>query len=516
MKRQYLSTYIALAFLFTGFGSAQDSVAPTIRVSTQIVLLDATVVDAKGRPVEGLTKNDFRVFEDDRPQTILSFEPPREHALPEDSQMPGKILDVNRPEEFGSAPVSIFVLDEMNTHFADSSYGVRSLRSYLERSPARLPQATALFAVNNSHFQLLQGYTTDRDLLLRSLAAHKVMYAWKLENSHSVGDEVIDRLDLSLAALEQIAQNSGSLNLHKNVVWIGAGFPSIDPSPLTPENRDMLQNALQHASDVLLQARVALYAVDPTSTAASVTEVTDPMQVAFMSATEGGSARMSDPFDHGADFDKLAPLSGGRVVRGLNNVDQQIGLSVRLGASFYTLGYRPVDKTLEEHRFRKIKIVCLRPGTTVLSRQGYYSGLPSTTMMARDTVQYDLNNAATASVPLTALQVTNVSKASDTYTLHVTSTKLTWSAAVNGVKEAHTQVMAVALGNRDKVLAHALQSMTAHAKETLHPDTESHDAKFELQFHAPAKATMLRFVVRDAATGKMGTFDLPLKNTKKS
>lgn len=482
---------------------------PTISVTSRIVLLDATVVDERGHPVSGLTRDDFTIFEDNQPQTITSFEPPASHTLPPASTTPGLTLDVNRPEMFGGAPVSIFVLDEMNTRFADASYGVRSLRKYLESQPRTLPQAAAIFAVNNSRFQLLQSYTADRDLLLKALATHRIVYSWKLMNSNSIGDEVIDRLDLSLAALEQIAANSGAIDAHRNLFWLGAGFPSIDESPLTPRLRQQVKNAIQHVTDTLVDNRISLYAIDPTSSAASQTEITDPDQLAFAMMAEG-LARDSDPFDHSLDLNKLSVVSGGRVIRGLNDVDHQIDLSNRLASSFYTLGYRPMDESLQAHSYRKIRVVCRRPGTRVLTRDGYYAGEHNSVSFARDTIQYDLNNAATAQVPLTAVPFIVASSADGAFVLRARSTRLTWGEAVSGIRDAHVQVLAVALDTRGNVLAHNLQSMTAHAPAALRPDIDSHDARFDLNFHAPGKARIVRFVIRDAATGRMGTQDLPL------
>src|SRR3984885_12756968 len=61
-----------------GFGShAQQTpqTTPTIRVTSRLVFLDVTVLDKKGRPsVSGLTKDDFTITEDKRPQAIFSFE----------------------------------------------------------------------------------------------------------------------------------------------------------------------------------------------------------------------------------------------------------------------------------------------------------------------------------------------------------------------------------------------------------------------------------------------------------
>ena len=49
----------------------------TFRADTHIVLTDVTVTDAKGNPVHGLPQTAFRIFDNNKPQEIASFE---EHA----------------------------------------------------------------------------------------------------------------------------------------------------------------------------------------------------------------------------------------------------------------------------------------------------------------------------------------------------------------------------------------------------------------------------------------------------
>ncbi|HKW24306.1 MAG TPA: VWA domain-containing protein [Terriglobales bacterium] len=58
----------------------QDQSSPTFRVNVKLVNVFATVVDQNGAPVGGLTKQDFTVLEDDKPQKIAVFN--RESGLP--------------------------------------------------------------------------------------------------------------------------------------------------------------------------------------------------------------------------------------------------------------------------------------------------------------------------------------------------------------------------------------------------------------------------------------------------
>ena len=51
---------------------------PTIQVTSRLVFLDVTVLDKEGNPVvNGLSKDDFTITEDKKPQRIFSFEAPQ-------------------------------------------------------------------------------------------------------------------------------------------------------------------------------------------------------------------------------------------------------------------------------------------------------------------------------------------------------------------------------------------------------------------------------------------------------
>ena len=47
--------------------------AQVIRVESREVVVDVTVTDGKGAPVEGLTKDDFSITDEGKPRTISSF-----------------------------------------------------------------------------------------------------------------------------------------------------------------------------------------------------------------------------------------------------------------------------------------------------------------------------------------------------------------------------------------------------------------------------------------------------------
>jgi len=56
------------------FGAQERRDVPTFPARTELVTVDAVVLDSAGRPVRGLTAQDFSLSEDGQPQAIVSFE----------------------------------------------------------------------------------------------------------------------------------------------------------------------------------------------------------------------------------------------------------------------------------------------------------------------------------------------------------------------------------------------------------------------------------------------------------
>ena len=485
----------------------------TIKVTARLVVLDIVVTDKSGKTVNDLTAKDFRVLEDGAQQTIRNFEAPSAHVLPAPAAASPAttVFDPAHPASFAQSPVTVLVLDQLNTHFADSSFARRSLRDYLTKQPPLLTQPTTLLSVSDNSFKTLQGYTRDRAALLKALEAAPVKYAWTLEVDGKAAHGPLERLEQSLHALESIAENAARVPGRKNLVWVGGGFPGVDPNILDHEDNAIVKDTLQHVTDVLLATRVTLYAVDPTTSAAGVTEITDASQMAFMSAVGESAGTNSDPFDSQEDFNRLGPVTGGRVLRGMNDIAQQIAISVDQGSNFYTIGYSPTSTSAAAAKYRKIQIICLRPGLTATTRSGYYSNPPQP-RSALATAAYDLSAAAESSMPLNGLRVTvepdnSVSAPPHTYILHVGADTLSWAPKDDGTSTASVYVMAVWLNAKKVMVNHQLHGMIATAKSGTNLTDPTRLANFSFTTTLTPKATWLRFVVRDSTTGRIGSVD---------
>jgi Ca-activated chloride channel family protein len=72
-RNRFGSLTAALALLVTACATLWAQ-APTFRSGTEIVSLFVTVADAQGRLIPDLTKDDFEVYDNDKPQPIVYFE----------------------------------------------------------------------------------------------------------------------------------------------------------------------------------------------------------------------------------------------------------------------------------------------------------------------------------------------------------------------------------------------------------------------------------------------------------
>src|ERR1022692_2589686 len=177
-------------------GRQDPSNTPTFQTTSSLVVLDVTVLDKQGRPVvNGLTKDDFIITEDKEAQPIFSFEAPEAH-----------VVDANAGDDNpeGKAPVTIFVLDLLNSSFEDFAFIRYSMRKYLEAQPAQLNSPAELMVIGNDSLEMLQGYTRNRDDLLDAVNHFPPVLPYTLIMGEDI-HRYMARVSQSFDALQQVA-----------------------------------------------------------------------------------------------------------------------------------------------------------------------------------------------------------------------------------------------------------------------------------------------------------------------
>jgi VWFA-related protein len=145
--------------------------ATPLRTDVRRVAVDVVVTDPQGRPVTGLTQEDFKVVEDNTPQKLLFFDvhtvapeagfvAPRIPPLP-----PNTFLNLAKAPESGTPTVILY--DALNTPLTEQDYGHQQMLNFIKH---RRPGTQIAIFVLTGKLHLLQGFTEDTDLLAAALA----------------------------------------------------------------------------------------------------------------------------------------------------------------------------------------------------------------------------------------------------------------------------------------------------------------------------------------------------------
>lgn len=471
----------------------------TIQRNTRLVILDAVVVDGKGNPIPDLRKEDFSVTEMGEPQQVLNFE----HA---GASVPAASLTINSTAELDKmaprAPVNIIVLDEFNTRFEDMAFARYSLKKFLEMQPDKLEIPTMLLAVDLQNLNVVKDYTQDKQALIQALDKHFVAYPWQTHQFAWISE----RYATAFITLRRVAQATTGHFGHKNMIWVGRGFPPFNFANAAVDQQRRVDNALQDAVNTLRDARITLYTIDPAGV------MIDPGKY-------GNAAAFNDPMGGNYQFAALAKSTGGAALYGRNDVDTEIGTAIKDGASFYTLTYRPTDTSRDMQKFRKIVVTVNRPGTKVLTREGYFLAYgpgrvdptnPSRRLMT-DLVAAESSKMVYDGVPVTLEKDTT---APDTFLLHVEPRNVPWSYATDTEpRRVELILMCTQFDKKGKEIDRDARSMKISAGADA-PPTGPLLKQLNLRYHMKHndKAVRARFTLRMTATGRIGTADTDLNN----
>ena len=287
-----------------------------IKIDTDLVPIDVTVTDAKGRLVRNLKKEDFKLYEDGIERPIASFNVEKIEGVPR--------------------PVAIvFALDLSGSMSPEE---IERVTEAMREFSRRLSEHPAVFALMTfgTHVKTIQTFTSDREKLERA-------YDRLAREPNGMSTHTYDAVDDAVRMLARHAPLMRNHQLMKRaVVVITDGFPVGDiVSPDTVIER-------ANAAD------------------ASVYVVTMPSYTNVLASAQ------TTPLPTLLDVSGLVEKTGGRSVyaneQDLGPLFRAIAEEV---ASAYVLGFYPPEEKRKDGKFHTIKIA--GPGGLGLrqSRPGY-------------------------------------------------------------------------------------------------------------------------------------------------
>lgn len=494
-----------------------QSTTPTLRVTSDLVFLDVTVVNTKGQPVvTGLKKDDFTITEDGKPERIFSFEAPlpttataaivASAILPERDQ-----ATQNQTSEQESA--TILVLDLMNTPSKDQATARDSIRRYLGRQSERLASPTALMVLNNTALDLIQPLTQNRNDLVDALSHVPPLTPYKLGTMQFGSGAWLDqRLSQSIEALQQIAMQNRGRPGRKIVLWVGDGGPSIPVSKQDPRHDKEMRFYQHTTTNMLVDARITLFLIRPEGMQGYCTG----LRVFGSCLQNTTDVYDTDPFAGNINFGNFINGTGGKLYAGRNDTDRAIGEAQDFASKAYTLTYQPTAGE-SNGKFRTIEVTLRDPKLRAVTKAGYYAPEPTANhdaMPHHIDPMYEIEEAAHAGAVVDTLGISlqHVARHPDNGTVELTallkSTHLRWQPTNDGHSSADITVAAVSLSRQGDILASRLQRLTIFSDGQDPARLAASETPVTITVPMPRQTETVRMSVLVQDTDETGTVEL--------
>ena len=512
--------FVSSLFLLAPAALQAQADVSTLSVSSQLVVLDATVLDKQGRILpQPLKRDDFEITEDKVPQTISSFESAHDHDVESSTRDPKK------------ATLLLYVLDELNykyqvaldptknmlAQFSQEAYERKELGAFLGAQPAQLLNPTEILVLTHHGYRILVQPTLDRDAVLDKLRHHDPAipepYRDFIEETGGFTGQAADHtLTIkSLEAMWSLALLERSQPGRKLVLWLGYGGPSLAFRP-TPPGRPIqpLERYIRQITDLMVDARITLDVFYPgidLTPPAPFEGQNDPYVLAALTSQIAGNSN-----DLG--FASYVAATGG-FTRVSNDIRGELTRSVNYGSTYYTLSYRPTSHIIE-NQYRELRITVKgHPEYTVLTKKGYYAMRFGGEKDVEHQMLDDVSIATFEPMPFNGVgaTLTQIQRLAGSdrarFTFKVDSTDLQWPVdSVSGQRKANVLLTGAALGSIHDKKTRASQGSTWNLSAPATLPTNKIESTVAITLDVPKKTKRLRFIVRDLANGRLGTVDL--------
>jgi len=375
--------------------SAQD----VVRITTQLVQVDAVATDKNGKHVEDLTEGDFELLVDGKKQQLTHFSHISLPAAAREPKAKKKDDLVVAPELMPTrqiAPEEVrrtiaFVVDDMGLSPSSMARARETLRKFVGEQM----QDGDLVAIirTGSGLGMLEQFTSDKRILytaIEKLAWNPLSRDMMPTFADASGADEIDSAQAEQQAEQQAAADSfaefqetsfttGTLGATSFVVRSLRNFPGRKSVILLSDgfrinsrtnNDNTTQQVMQSLENLVEQANrssVVIYSIDAKG-------LQPFMPGADVGGRPGGGAH-SDALQTAQEalegLNYVSHETGGFTV--VNTNDLNIGVEEALydQQSYYLLGFDPEDQKFDRRR-HSINVKVRRPGVKARTRSGFF------------------------------------------------------------------------------------------------------------------------------------------------
>jgi VWFA-related protein len=376
-------TRVALALLLAASGLLAQAPTPG-----PLIRLYPVAVDAGGQPVTDLTADDFKIVDQNKPESIFLFRTPKTEAPPPKLD----VLEFTNRTTAARPHATVILFDLMNQNQPDRL----NMWHVLDKSLPQLESGEFLyFYLLNLDGELVPIHpigprAADDATWPHDVAASldKAMKAASHGRPVQLGQE--DQAKKTFHQLEVLATQLAVFPGRRDIIWITTGMQNAY-NPKLPCNGDWVDCALYvpHLAVTIAQAGVA---VDPLSNGMDVatsttaisgmdTPIGDKGQVKSIQGDMTSNQQGAQGTDPALDLTQMARLTGGHAYfrQDIRTVVKQVATDAN-GA--YEIAYAPSADNWD-NKFHVIHVTTTRPGVKVQVRERYYALADSRTPLDR-------------------------------------------------------------------------------------------------------------------------------------
>jgi len=368
---------------FTQIGSAQQSPpAVTFRTNVNLVEADVRVFDGRGQFLTDLTKEDFRILEDGRPQEITTLtlvDIPTDSTSADDRTSPQPVT--------GGGRFYIIVLDDLHIHPLRAGAARTIARQFVEERLAANDRAAVVVTSGGKPYQDI---TSNRRALLSAIdgfRGHRLPVVAAPPLTGMIPGAITPGPSFPASAgMESEEQATNARSMLRTLRTLSEWLPRLDGRRkaiiLISEgiDYDLTQFGDRYANAILLDSQdtaaaavrnnVGIYAIDPRGLPTGKRGVIKPAGVPDEDYFSTATVRAHQ------GLYALAEDTGGFALLKSNDVAPVFNRIVSDSSRYYLLGYI-APPAPSRARYRRLEVQVNRPGVRVRARPGYYATPPA-------------------------------------------------------------------------------------------------------------------------------------------
>ncbi len=366
----------------------------SVRISTQLVQIDATVTDKKGEHVEDLTEDDFELMVDGKKENITYF---RLVKLPEPKRP--EPAAANAPKLATPPPVTpmrtiapenvartiAFVVDDLGLSVESTYYTRRAIKKFVDE---QMEEGDLVAIIRTGRgLGALQQFTSDKRVLYAAIekltwnpySRDMIPRFGAIDNNDTRSQESRDaeaRFEDfretvfsvgTLGALNFVIRGLRELPGRKSAILISDGFSLFGRN----RDNDQVLEQVRRLTDLANRSSVVIYSLDAkglqTLFPTAADNIGNPTGPQF---AERLGQMSQQNFDSQEGLTYLARETGGFAV--LNNNDLNLGIRrvLKDQQSYYLVGFDPEDEKFDR-KYHSIKLKVNRPGLQTRTRAGF-------------------------------------------------------------------------------------------------------------------------------------------------